>query len=123
MIGEPNTFECDDLVTAWASALSTGIDTLSLFYAQPVVPTQINIYESYNPGAVVRVTVADDNNANSAVVYEADPQIAVTCPRVLTVDISTVAFAVQRVTIEIDQTNHSGWNEIDAVELVGIGLP
>jgi hypothetical protein len=116
--GAPDTPECGDITTAWASATSSGVDWLRLEYAVAVIPSQINIYQTYNPGAVYRVEVTDTSGATRTV-YETAPAAVPVCPYVLTVDVTGVDTPVQSVTVHIDQSNHTGWNEIDAVELVG----
>ncbi len=116
--GPPDTTECGDITTAWASATSNGVDWLRLEYAVAVVPTQISIYQTFNPSAVNLVEVTDTNGITYPV-YEATPAPAAPCPFVLVVNVTGITAPVQTVTVHIDQTNHTGWNEIDAVELVG----
>src|SRR5262245_13784780 len=55
--GKPDTPGAGDIVTAWASATPDGQDEwLLMEYAEPVVPTAVLVHETYNPGALVRVT-------------------------------------------------------------------
>jgi hypothetical protein len=118
--GAPDTPACGDLVTAWASASSTGVDNLNLQYTQAVIPTQINIYQTYNPGAIVKVEVvvaADQSRIEIA--NSANPPGATPCPGVFTLDITQALPPVNGVIVYLDQTLTNNWNEIDAVELVG----
>ncbi len=118
--GEPDTDACGDFTTAWASRSSTGNDMLALEFDLEVIPTQINIYETYNPGSIVRVDVG---NSDTGDVFElpnsADPPGNTDCPGVFTVDVTAIDTPVDRVIIYLDQTIGGSWNEIDAVELVG----
>jgi hypothetical protein len=119
-VGEPDTPECGDQVTAWASATSNGVDWLEVTFDQPVYATQINIHQTYNPDQVVLVElITPEGEAVS--VYEMTPfDFTSSCPYVLPVfaDGSTVAVGVR---IHVDQSVLGlGWNEIDAVELIGI---
>ncbi len=117
--GAPNTSDCGDYSTAWATASSDAVAWLRLEYATPVIPTEINIHESYNPDAVSMVEVVDlDGEAHT--VYQAEPTIQDVCPGVLTITLSDAPGAVNAVIVHLDQSDHSGWNEIDAVELVGV---
>lgn len=119
--GEPNTPECGDFTTAWASGSSTGSDTLALEFDQAVIPTQINIHQTYTPGSIIRVEVA--NTMSSEVIElpnSADPPGNTDCPGVFTLDVSDITTPVDSVLIYVDQTIGGNWNEIDAVELVGI---
>lgn len=116
--GAPDTDECGDYSTAWATETSTEVAWLRLEYATPVIPTEINIYESYNPDAVYMVDV-EGADGTTYTVYEGDPTSESECPGVLTITIDADV-PVSAVTVHIDQSDHTGWNEIDAVELVGI---
>jgi hypothetical protein len=118
-VGEPDTDSCADLTTAWASETSYGVDWLELTYAAPVIPTEINIYQSYTPDFVTRVEVLDIRG-NYWEVYSAAGATLTECPYVLTIPVTSVTEYVYGVRVTIDQTNASYWNEIDAVELVGI---
>jgi hypothetical protein len=117
-VGPANTFACGDQTTAWASGSSNEIATLTLDFASPVIPNAIIIYETYSPGAVVRVEVFD-LNGNPTTVYTATPIENPVCPNILTIAVSGVTTTVNRVAITVDQTSHSSWNEIDAVQLLG----
>jgi hypothetical protein len=121
--GEPDTFTCGDIPTAWASRSSTGDDVLALEYEHHVIPTQVNIYQTYTPGSIVRV---DLSNTETSVVIElpdsADPPGNTPCPGVFTLNISEIDEPVNGVIIYLEQSIGGSWNEIDAVELVGIPL-
>ena len=119
--GEPDTLEAGDEVTAWA-ALDADVqsETLELGYDVAVIPTGIEIYESYNPGAVVMIEVLDLNTDEWVIVWEgtadtAGEEIAVFSPPLTAVD-----FATNLVRLTIDEPSVLGWNEIDAVKLIGI---
>lgn len=116
--GEPNTTECGDITTAWATAQSNGVDTLTLDYAQAVIPTAINVRQTYNPGAINQVEVVDAGGSRYTV-YAGSPSPIADCPFVQNFPVTGVNVPVAQVIIHLDQSNHTGWNEIDAVELVG----
>ncbi|MBN1202829.1 MAG: discoidin domain-containing protein [Anaerolineae bacterium] len=119
--GAPDTLECGDNGTAWASSDPNGIDALYVFFDTPVIPTQINIYQTYNPGAIANITLLlADGSDGPSVPSSADP--GTSCPGVFTVNVPdglTQGQPVGGIVILVDQSNHVGWNEIDAVELVG----
>ena len=118
IIGAPDTFECGDYTTAWASEYYDGVDWVDVGFSTPVIPTQINIYETYNPGSIVKVEVRDEEGSYHTV-YEAAPTYVAECPRTLVINISDIDFKVTSVLISLDQSILMEWNEIDAVELVG----
>lgn len=116
--GSPNTLTCGDEVTAWASSSYSGVDWLDVGFTTPVVPTQINIYESYTPGSIVKVEVRDLDGSFHTV-YQGTPASVSDCPRVLTININDIDYKVNAVLISVDQSELNNWDEIDAVELVG----
>ncbi len=118
--GEPDTPECGDHVTAWASISSSGVDWIEITYDVPVVPTEINIYQTQNPDQVVMVEVVDANMTYH-IVYESTPtdRSYDKCPYVLTIPVENDYEGVTKVKISVDQSELENWNEIDAVELVG----
>jgi len=118
VIGAPNTVNCGDFSSAWASLSSSGKDWILLTYTQPVIPTRIIIYQTYHPGAVSRVEVVDEAG-NSIMIYQAVPAITSQCPDILEIEVSNVNTLVRLVRVTIDQSNHDGWSEIDAVQLLG----
>ena len=118
--GEPNTPQCGDYATAWATLSSTGVDALTLAYGAPVTPTRIEIHQSYNPGAITQVDVTTPGGSDRHIVYQAQATPVAECPFVLVIPISGLDVKVGEVVVYLDQTTHPGWNEIDAVELIGV---
>jgi len=119
--GAPDTLECGDTPTAWAPYDQFTVEWLEVRYSTPVIPTEINIYESHTPTQVSRVEVLDAQG-NYHEVYTAEPEMAADCPYILTVPVREVGDLVVGVKITIDQSKIGlPWDEIDAVELVGYG--
>jgi len=118
--GEPDTLDAGDTPTAWAAAFADSeAESLVLAFDVPVIPAGIEIYESYNPGAIARIEVLDPNTDEWVVVWEgtaetAGEEIAVFSPALTAVD-----FATSQVRLTIDEPAIVGWNEIDAVKLIG----
>ena len=119
--GEPDTDSCGDLGTAWASQDSTGKAMLLMEFDEPVIPTQINIYQTFNPGSITRVDVGSSATSEwmKMLPNSVDAPGNTPCPGVFTVDIDGADMAVDLVRIYLDQSIGGSWNEIDAVELVG----
>ncbi len=118
--GPPNTSECGDFRTAWASATPNEVAALTLLFPELVTPTGLRVYESYNPGFITRITFTDIYG-KVHLVYEAPPGPQALCPFVLVVAIVDADFKGNMITIEVDQrTSLGGWDQIDAVELIGI---
>jgi len=117
--GEPDTPGCGDHPTAWASAAADGVDWLDVRFRWPVIPRRINIHEMHAPGFVVRVEVLDAADQYHTV-WEGEPTPADACPRLFSFLVTEVDVPVVGVRIHVDQRDGGNWNQIDAVELVGL---
>jgi hypothetical protein len=116
--GKPNTPESGDHPTAWASLTPDEQDEwLLVEYAEAVVPTRVDVHETYNPGAVRRLTVFADDGREVEVWSGKDPT-AVGSERGISKLPIQVDFKTKRLKIYLDSTGVAGWNEIDAVGLV-----
>jgi hypothetical protein len=112
--------ECGDNGLAWASQRYDTVEWIELTYAIPVKPTQIEIHQSYNPSQVAQVDMITTDGTDYTVVTEV-PQKVSFCPDVYSLDLELDKdILVNKIRITIDQgVLGLGWNEIDAVELVG----
>jgi hypothetical protein len=120
--GAPDTIieECADLPTAWASQGSDTVEWLELYYDTPVYPTEVNIIQTHSPDQVVMVELIDTEGTYHEV-YTGEPEnLWEKCPYTLSILVWADYQAVG-VKITIDQSViEPTWNEIDAVELVGV---
>ncbi|MBN1977322.1 MAG: hypothetical protein JW918_07970 [Anaerolineae bacterium] len=118
--GAPDTPECGDQVTAWASAESNTVEWIELTYDTPVRPTEVNIFQTYNPSQVVKVELIDTESTYHEI-YAREPELIEECPYVISIPMVDFDYIVTGIRITIDQSVlEIGWNEIDAVELVGV---
>jgi len=119
-VGEPNVNECGDNSSAWASSSATSLEWLILDYETPVVPTEILIIQNYNPSQVVEVHGVDLEGYDY-LIWQGEPEWVDTCPDEMTITIDLEEeIVINQVVIVVDQSIMGwGWNEIDAVELVG----
>jgi hypothetical protein len=118
--GAPDTPDAGDHQTAWASRTEDEQDEwLQLEYAQPVTPVAILVFETYNPGAVRRITVSGGPNS-PAVTWEVKDPTPVGSEKGVSIFAvpNTVQFKVKSVKLQIDSRRVPGWNEIDAVGLL-----
>jgi hypothetical protein len=119
--GAPDVQRYGDTSEAWASKLAdSGIEWLELGYAKPVSATELRIRQNNAPGAIIKVELVDVNGASHAVfqgpdgtAYEAN---AISW---LIIKIDKTPYKTQRVKITLATNAVPGWNEIDAVQLVG----
>jgi hypothetical protein len=119
--GEPDTFQAGDIVTAWASLTpDASPEWLQLDYENAVVVAGVNVRETYCPGAVCKVTalVGEAGGELGEVVLWEGQDPTREAPGVFAVPVQGEVTA-QRIKVYLDSPAVSGWNEIDAVELVG----
>ena len=115
--GPPDTEGSGDIPTAWASATPDGQqEWLIAEFATAVVPSEVAIYETFNPGAVYRVTGLGAFGKETLLWEGTDPT-----PVTAQSGISTMALEAKlkfkRIKIYIDSPSVPGWNEIDAIGL------
>lgn len=115
--GAPDTPQAGDIQTAWASLQPDGgPEWLQVEFDRAVKIAEIRIRETFNPGAVNKVTAIAADGKEEVVWEGEDP--TKTAPGDLVVKAQKDVTAGM-VKIHLDSNKVPGWNEIDAVELVG----
>jgi len=117
VVGHANTDRAGDISTAWASRQPDGGEEwLHVNYDRPVDISEIRVRETYNPGAISKITALLPTGQEVTIWEGTEP------PAYAPVD---TAFSPQTrvqansVKIYMDTSRVPGWNEIDAVELIG----
>lgn len=118
--GAPDVENCGSNPKAWSPANIDTEEYIEIFYDTPVIPTELVIYQSYNPSQVVEIQLVDPDG-EAWLLWYGDPEEVSDCPDRWTHTIELEeTFLVQSVVIFVDQGIMSwGGVEIDAVELVG----
>jgi len=118
VIGPPDTEQGGDIPTAWAprSSQGSGEEWLHLGYQQAVELSEVRVRETYNPGAVSRITAVMPNGQEMVVWEGTEPLAQAPVDRSFAVPPGIQA---NEIKVYLDRQRVSGWNEIDAVELVG----
>jgi hypothetical protein len=115
--GPPNTNGPGDFSTAWASATQDDQkEWLVLEFAESVVPTAILIHETYNPGAVMKVTHYPRWGREKVLWEGSAPNFSSVGTGATRLPVSA-AIRTGRLKVYIDSPAVPGWNEIDAVGL------
>jgi len=117
--GPPNTMQDGDISTAYGSASpDEGLLWLYLTYDKPMHARQVRIRETCNPGSVAKVELYDEEKGSPHPVWEGmDPTNK--SPGVFDVVFPQTEYRVVGVKITLDTNRVRGFNEIDAVQLVG----
>ncbi len=114
--GAPDTFAAGDISTAWASRVPDGGEEwLKLVYERAVEVAEVHVRETYNPGAVVKVTAL--TGGSEQVLWEGEEPHA-PAPNDVTFTVPP-GIRASSIKVYLDTRRVPGWNEIDAVELVG----
>lgn len=118
--GAPDTDQAGDQQTAWASREpDAGEEWLELDYDERVAPTRVRVRETFNPGAVVRIEGRDAADEPWRLLW-AGRDATTECPGWLEISPGDAVGVVRSLRIVLDTSLVPGWNEIDAVELIGL---
>lgn len=116
--GAPNTPQAGDCSTAWASRQpDDDTEWLNLTFDAAVEPTLVRVHETYNAGAITKVE-ARDASGTWRTIWKGEAAACET-PRWFEVAVSKAKWTTREIKITLDSKAVPGWNEIDAVELVG----
>jgi hypothetical protein len=115
--GPPNTRGPGDIHTAWASASQDDQqEWLLLEYDKSVVPAAILIHETYNPGAVFKVTHRPKWGRERVLWEGTDPTPPGSGAGVSRLPVAA-RIKTSRIKVYVNSPAVPGWNEIDAVGL------
>ena len=102
---------------AWSPKMPDGgIEWLELTYAKPVHATALRVRESYGSGAIIKVELFDEKGAAHTVWSGTDPTTEL---NYFAVDFPKTSYKTGRVKLTLATNIVNGWNQIDAVQLVG----
>ena len=102
---------------AWSSKTpDSGIEWLELGFSKSVFATAVRVRESSGSGALIKIEVFDDKGAGHTVWSGADPTKEL---NYLVAEFPKTAFKTNRVKVTLATNVVGGWNQIDAVQLVG----
>jgi hypothetical protein len=115
--GAPNVDKYADDGKAWTSKTpDAGIEWLDLKYPKPVHANEVRVRESCGSGAVIKIELFDEGGLAHTVWAGNDPTTEL---NYLMVKFPKTAYKADRVKVTLATNVIPGWNEIDAVQLVG----
>jgi len=118
--GEPNTERCGDIQTAWAPSGSDSVEWLELQFDTPIYVTGVNIVQTFNPNQISKVELRGAFDRSLTIYEQAPVQVDQPCPYMLSITVEKTPTLYNAVRITLDQSVLGlGWNQIDAVQLVG----
>jgi len=115
--GPPDTMTDGDHQTAWAPAQADGGEEwLMTEYAKPVEVAQVIVRETCGPGCITKITSVTDAGAEVPLWQGEPPKNTSPSDTVFNIPPGTTT---GRIKVYLDTRLVPGWNEIDAVQLVG----
>jgi hypothetical protein len=115
--GEPNVQTYSTTAQAWSSKTpDSGIEWLDLTFSKPVYATAVRVRESSGSGALIKIELFDDKGTAHTVWNGADPTKEL---NYLVAEFAKTTFKTSRVKLTLATNVVGGWNQIDAVQLVG----
>ena len=117
VVGEPDTMQAGDVSTAWAPREQDGgAEWLKLDYESAVDIAEVRVRETYNPGAISKVTAFTADGREVTIWEGVEPKSEAPVEMAFAVPNSINAKSVK---VYLDTQRVPGWNEIDAVQLIG----
>ncbi len=118
--GTPNVERYGDSGNAWTSETADkGIEWLEVKFDKPVNATQIRIRQSFGPGAIIKVDLLDEGGTRHMVWQGLDNQQYANAISWFDRSFQKTSYKVSGARITLATNAVSGWNEIDAVQLLG----
>ena len=114
LLGAPNVNRQGDDAKAWCPANMGSKDWLLLDFDSTIKATAIEVYESYNPGSVVKISTIDWWGREQ-VIWLGKTGAPVSGKTTINFE---KLVAAKRVKVYLDGTKVNGWNEIDTVGLI-----
>ena len=119
--GKPNCENYADDGRSWTSKdADKGIEWLRLKFEKPVNATEVRIRQNMGPGAVIKIDLID-TDGKSHTIWEGidktkyDPELI----SWFYAKFDKTAYKTKEVKITLATNTIGGWNEIDAVQLIG----
>lgn len=115
--GAPDTEGAGDISTAWASQTPDGQpEWLELTFEKTVKPVEVHVVETYNPGALFKITATSASGMEAVLWKGEDPTRPDVAERRGTSVVKVrAALETNRIRIHLASDKVPGWNEIDAV--------
>lgn len=97
-------------------------DFIDLEFEEAVYPYQVNVFETYNPGSVVKIWAADSKERWS-LLWSGEPQDVGHMPRIFSPAINYVNFKTRVLRLEFYHRHLLYYTELDGVLLIGTKSP
>jgi hypothetical protein len=119
VLGPPDVYpQHGDIVNAWAPRSADDAEEwIEVGYAQPMRASAVEIYETFNPGAVTAIELVTESGQRVSA-YQAAPAAGGERANKLRVEIGCTDERVVAVHVRLASPQVTGWNELDAIGLL-----
>ncbi len=119
ILGAPNVYPSHgDIPSAWASLdPDNSREHITIGFNDPQPINFIDIYQTYNPGAIDTVYVKNPNTGLYEIVYTTTAAPQAPASSILHVTFPTTSFNVSEIRIALNSGAVPDWNELDAVAI------
>jgi len=122
VIGSPKVYpDYGDRQGAWAQGDKSANEFIELVFETELFVKQVNIYETYHPGAIVKIKFWKKTSWDT--IWEMPEPSNLDHSRIFSPEFRQTKYKTNKVRLEIDCTAAQNWCEIDAVELAGYNSP
>lgn len=124
--GAPDVPQADDHGNAWCPAQRTGgTEWLELTYERPVIPREVRVRQSYGAVGIIKIEGIEPDGSRHVLWEGRDPDAAEHAREIkwFVVSAGKRDKPVNKLRLTINLDAHSGWKQIDAVQLVGDSAP
>jgi len=121
MIGKPNVKAYGDDKNAWSPAeQDKGNEWIRASYTKTVNATEVKVRQNYGPGAITKVELFDDKG-QPHIIWEGtdDSKYEPNKIQYFTLSFPKTKYKVKSVRVTLATDKVPGWNEIDAIQLIG----
>jgi len=120
LVGPPQTFpRYGDISTAWAPLTYSGSEEfLHLKFTRAVHICGVDVFETWNPGCVIRLSAFDGHEWHTLWTGPASQSLP-ELPRVFSPSFPCTTFKSNEIRIDLDCRKSISWTEIDAIRLRG----
>lgn len=133
VIGTPKVYpNYGDNNAAWAHRSTTAPldpEFIEVEFENPGFPISISVYETFNPGALVRVfckqcTAKGKIKSHKWIpLYSGNTETGITQSRIKTIQLRSVKFPTNILRIEMNCVGRNSWYEIDAIKYISKFVP
>lgn len=120
-LSEPDTLACGDFVTAWQPAEDSLEATLELDFHPAILPAEVHVAQSFQPGQIARVEVitVDEETLTIYDVTEDAYDTSSYCPVTNVFWTPDVEALIYHVRLTVARNEADPWTQIDAVGIWG----